>query len=41
MAALDFGSHYNEPDLNKNQKAGPNTPTALKVIPLGSRVTIV
>ena len=32
---------YDEPDLNKSQKFGPKTPPASKVIPLGSRITIV
>ena len=30
---------YDEPDLNTSQKTGPKTPTASKVIPLGSRNT--
>ena len=32
-------TQYDEPDLNKIQKAGPKTPTASKVIPLGSIIT--
>ena len=34
-------AHYDEPDLNKSKKAGQKTPTASKVITLGSRITIV
>ena len=34
-------SQYDEPDLNKSQKTRPKTRTASKVIPLGSRITIV
>ena len=34
-------AQYDEPDLKKSQKTRPKTPTASKVIPLGSRITIV
>ena len=34
-------TQYDEPDLNKSQKSRPTTPTASKVIPLGTRITIV
>jgi hypothetical protein len=34
-------SQYDEPDLIKTQKSGAKTTTASKVIPLGSRITIV
>ena len=33
-------AQYDEPDSNKSQKAGPKTPTELKVIQLRSRITI-
>ena len=33
--------NHHEPDLNKSQKTRPKTPTASKVIPLGSRITIL
>ena len=32
---------YDEPDLNKSWKPRPKTPTASKIIPLASRITIV
>ena len=34
-------SQYDEPDLNKSHRTRPKTPTASKVIPLGSRITVV
>ena len=34
-------AQYDEPDLNKSQKTRPMTPTASKVIPLGTIITIV
>ena len=33
--------NHHEPDLNNSQKTRPQTPTASKVIPQGSRITIV
>ena len=38
LAWVNF-PHYNELDLNENQKTRPMTPTASKVIQLGSRIT--
>ena len=34
-------TQYDDQDLNKSQKSRQNTPPASKVIPLGSRITIV
>ena len=36
-----YHTQYDEPDLNKSQKTKPKTPTASKVIQLGSKITIV
>ena len=42
MHALEMsGTQYDKPDLNESQKSRPKIPTASKVIPLGSRITIV
>ena len=37
----ELTTQYDKPDLNKSQKSRLKTPTASKVIPLGSRFTIV